>query len=52
MGLAPLLLHGSAIATSSAQEQPGSELDNKVSLSGLRYWHLYYPVIKWTGPES
>ena len=31
MGLARLLLHGSAIAMSSAQEQPGSDLDNKKS---------------------
>jgi len=36
-GLALLLLHRSAIASSSAQEQPGSH-------SGNKNWHLYYLV--------
>lgn len=53
MGLALLLLHKSAIAISSVQEEPGSDLDDKKSVSVDRIvGTCTIQSIKWTGPES
>lgn len=53
MGLALLLLHKSAIAISSAQEEPGSDLGDKKSVSVDRIVvTCTIQSIKWTGPES